>query len=105
MPDAKQTTLALLDDLFADYEPRDFAVRLWDGTTWGEPTRFTLAPAHPGALRAMLLPPSQLTLAEAYVYGDFDIEGDIHAIFPLADHLLVGRFGRRERLGLARRLL
>ena len=109
MPDAAQTTLSIVEDLFGAYRPRDFAVRLWDGTTWGpdpgEEARFTFVLEHPGALRAMLLPPSQLTLAEAYVYGDFDIDGDINAIFPFADYLLVGRFGLGERLGLGRRLL
>ena len=29
-----QPTLALLEELLGDYAPRDFAVHLWDGTTW-----------------------------------------------------------------------
>jgi len=50
-----------------------FAVRLWEGTTWqaepssGEPPRFTLVLQHPGALRKMFLPPSELNLGEAYI--------------------------------------
>jgi cyclopropane-fatty-acyl-phospholipid synthase len=38
---------------------------------------------HPGALRRMLIPPGELTLAEAYLRGDFDIEGDIIAAMSL----------------------
>jgi cyclopropane-fatty-acyl-phospholipid synthase len=85
-------------------------VRLWDGTTLpahpGHEARFTLVLTHPGSLRAFLWPPSQLTMAEAYLYGDVDVEGDLDAVFPLADHLLVRRrWTRRERLALAARLL
>ncbi|HEX6554950.1 MAG TPA: hypothetical protein VF026_19440 [Ktedonobacteraceae bacterium] len=66
-----ETTLSLLQDLFDFYHPRDFAVRLWDGTLWpadeGQPTHFTLVLQHPGALRAMFLPPGELALGEAYI--------------------------------------
>ena len=80
----------LLDTLLADYPRRDFQLRLWDGSTWGteEQPRFTLVLKHAGALRAMFLSPSELTIGEAYVYDDFDIEGDIEAAFDLADYLL-----------------
>ena len=68
---ALQTTLSLLQDLFSSFHLYNFAVRLWDGTTWeaqpGEPTRFTLVLQHPGALRKMFLPPNDLTLGEAYI--------------------------------------
>jgi cyclopropane-fatty-acyl-phospholipid synthase len=53
----------------------------------GQP-RFTLVLKHPGALRAMFSRPSEPTLGEAYIYYDFDIEGDIEAIFEWADYLL-----------------
>jgi predicted O-methyltransferase YrrM len=39
------------------------------------------------------------------VHGDLDIEGDLEAVFPLADWLLVDRrWGRREQLQLLRRV-
>ena len=108
MADPRTTTLEVIEELFAKYPGRDFAVRLWDGTTWpgngGEP-RATLVLKHPGSLRAMLLPPTQRVAGEAYVYGDVDIEGDVFGIFPVADYLLRERaLGLREKLGLARRL-
>ncbi len=101
---------AFLRELFREYGPRDFAVRLWDGSTLdptaGEEARFTLVLNHPGSLRAMFWPPTELTLGEAYIYGDFDLEGDVTASFRLADHLLRERhWATRERLKLALDLL
>jgi cyclopropane-fatty-acyl-phospholipid synthase len=82
--------MAIIRDVLGDYHPRDFAVRLWDGTTWGaepgQPARFTLVLNHPGALRKMLLPPMELALGEAYIYGDFDVEGDMEGVYLLGDH-------------------
>ena len=97
---AKVRTLTILQRLLADYPSQEFAVRLWDGTIW--PTeaemlpRFILVLNHPGALRRMFLPPSDLNLGEAYIYGDFDVEGDLIAAFRLADyfqHLDLGLAG------------
>jgi cyclopropane-fatty-acyl-phospholipid synthase len=106
--DAAERTLALLDELFAGYR-RDFAVRLWDGTERGpdtdEPPRFTLVLKHEGALRAILSTPSrlQLSFAEAFLHGDVDVEGDLEAVFPLADFLFIERsWGKREQLQLLR---
>src|SRR6185312_14657466 len=88
---ALQTTLSLLQDLFGSMQPGNFAVRLWDGTVWrpeaagSESPCFTMVLQHPGALRKMFLPPNELTLGEAYIYNDFEIEGDIEAVFPLAE--------------------
>ncbi len=94
---------SLLERLLTAYPRRDFQVRLWDGTTWGmeEQPRFTLVLKDPEALRTIFLDPSELTLGEAYIYDDFDIEGDIEAAFDLADHLLSRQSGVHERLQMA----
>jgi cyclopropane-fatty-acyl-phospholipid synthase len=110
---AVQSTLSLLQDILGSSASakRDFAVRLWDGTVWrpepaaGEPARFTIVLQHPGALRKMFLPPNELTLGEAYIYNDFDIEGDIEAVFSIADQFLEGRWGKVEQLRYGQRLL
>ena len=107
--EAARRTLAVLDELLRDYRPRDFGFRLWDGTTVppeaGEESRFTLVLRHPGSLRALLWPPTQLAMSEAYLHDDIDVEGDIAGVFRLADHLLARPWTLRERLGLARNLL
>jgi cyclopropane-fatty-acyl-phospholipid synthase len=101
-------TRAFLQELLSDY-PGAFAVRFWDGTLWeanaGSEPEFTLVLRHPGAVRAMFWPPGELTVAEAYVYDDFDVEGDLEAVFPLAEHLLAREPGLAERLRGMRRLL
>jgi cyclopropane-fatty-acyl-phospholipid synthase len=98
-----RVSVDLLENLLAAYPRRDFQVRLWDGSIWvgGEQPRFTLVLKHPGALRAMFLSPSEFTLGEAYIYDDFDIEGEIVAAFDLADYLLRQERGLPERLHLA----
>ena len=79
-----------LDTFLADYPRGDFQVQFWDGTVWGTAKHpcFTLVLKHPEALRSMFLSASELALGEAYIYDDFDIEGDIEAAFDLGDYLL-----------------
>jgi len=92
-----------LETLLADYPRRDFQVRLWDGTTWGaeKQPRFALILKHPEALRAMFIEPSELKLGEAYIYDDFDVEGDIEAAFDFADQLFEPGHNRSKGLHLA----
>lgn len=96
--------LAFLQELFQDYGPRDFAVENWDGTSWqpqpGQFRRFTWKINRPGALHAALAEGSQLALAEAYIYGDFDIDGDMEAAFRLADYLASRKWSLQEKLRL-----
>lgn len=96
-------TMSFLDELFGSIEPRDFAIRLWDGTTWGpgagQKARFTIVLNHPGSLRAMFVPPNDLNAGEAYIYGDFDVEGDMESVARLADRLDILR---NDRIALAR---
>ncbi len=103
------TGLAFLRTLLRDCRPRDFTVRLWDGATWdpeaGQPSRFTLAIHRPEAMRGMFWPPTELALGEAYIRGDFDIEGDFESAFVLADYLAAFRPRLTERLALARLLM
>lgn len=83
--------LSVLKALLEGYHARDFAIRLWDGTVWeaefGDEAKFTIVLKHRDALCKMVAPPRDLALAEAYVYDDFDIEGDIEAALALGDHL------------------
>jgi cyclopropane-fatty-acyl-phospholipid synthase len=97
---------AVLERLLEAIRPREFAVRLWTGETInpepGCPARFTLVLNHPGALGRMLWPPSDLTIGEAYIRGDFDIEGDLIAAFSLREHFTRPPFSLREGLRLVR---
>jgi cyclopropane-fatty-acyl-phospholipid synthase len=78
---------AVLEDVFGPVASRRFAVRFWEGTADSpamEP-RFTIVLESPGALRRMLLPPTELALVESYIFGDVDIEGNIEAAAELGD--------------------
>jgi cyclopropane-fatty-acyl-phospholipid synthase len=73
--------------LFGPPAERPFAVRYWDGTREapdGDPS-FTLVVARPGALREMLLPPTELSVVEAYLTGSVDVEGDLSAAISISD--------------------
>ncbi|MEJ5198487.1 MAG: cyclopropane-fatty-acyl-phospholipid synthase family protein [Anaerolineae bacterium] len=100
-------TLRILESLFDAGARQRVGVRLWNGACWPDdaPRPATLVLKHPGALRAMLLPGHELGLAEAYLYDDFDIVGDIEAVFGLADALAEATSGWRKKLVTARELL
>lgn len=103
------TTLDILDDLFADIEPSNFEVRLWDGTRWapqsdGEPA-FTIVVEKPSALRRLLQPGSEAALAEAYLTGDLSVEGDIFAVTDVALAIMKQQYSLAQKARLAFRLL
>ena len=101
--------MALVHELLREYQPRNFAVELWDGSRWdphaGQFCRFTWRINHAGALRAAFRSDRQVALGEAYIYDDCDIFGDILAIFQLAEHLSEKHFSAAEKLRLSGLLL
>src|SRR5581483_9313240 len=99
----ESSVLALLDRVLADFHQEEFEVRLWNGTVWrrGGAPKFTLVLQHPGALRAMIQDANELKLGEAYIYDDFDIEGDIFRAVRLGQYLLNGEFRASELLEFA----
>jgi cyclopropane-fatty-acyl-phospholipid synthase len=85
-------TLAILRLALHDYHPRDFKIRLWNGSELPAETsspRFTLVLKRPDALRSMLRnTTTDLFIAEAYIWGKLDVEGDLEAAMPMAQHLM-----------------
>jgi cyclopropane-fatty-acyl-phospholipid synthase len=99
------TARAILKLLFGPPSRRAFAVRFWNGRVEELPfpriPRFTVILRKPGALRRMLLPPSELALGEAYLRDDFDVEGDLEGAVSLAETIS----GRLRSPATAARLL
>jgi cyclopropane-fatty-acyl-phospholipid synthase len=89
--DSTTKELTILQLLLGDYHPRDFTISLWDGSQWPAETnspRFTLILKHPHTLRRMLQSGrADLSISEAYIYGDLDLEGDLEAAMPVAHRL------------------
>src|SRR5688572_19908192 len=87
-----ERALRVLNTLLGSYGPRDYAVRLWDGTVQpaehGRPTHFTLILNRPDVLWRMFAPPSERAIGEAYAYGDFEVEGDIMKMLDLVNHIV-----------------
>src|SRR5207247_8896901 len=100
-------TCRILSEIFANCSLEKICVRLWDGTAWPDerPRDAMLVLKHPGTLGRMFLPGTEVGLAEAYLYDDFDIEGDIEAAFQIADFLLERLGDWKKKLKLGGRLL
>jgi cyclopropane-fatty-acyl-phospholipid synthase len=97
----------ILEELFDRQATARVGVRLWDGTSWPDtaPRPATLVLRHPGALRAMFLPGTEVALGEAFIYDDFDVEGDLEQVFEIADGLTHAAEGLRKKIRLGGALL
>jgi cyclopropane-fatty-acyl-phospholipid synthase len=76
--------------VFGPAATRTFDVRFWDGTLelgGASTAAFRLAINRRGALRRMLLLPNELSIVEAYLCGDIDIDGELEAAMGLADEI------------------
>ncbi|MGH8875509.1 MAG: class I SAM-dependent methyltransferase, partial [Acidimicrobiia bacterium] len=103
MSGALELSRAVYDKLAAASTVLPPRVRAWNGQVWGpESAPATLVLNHPGALRALLLPPTELTAGEAYVFGDVDVEGDLLAVLEFVATLRHLVWDRRAALGIVR---
>lgn len=79
----------VVEALFGPPRERTFTVRYWNGSEESpgvtSDTSFTLWFRRPGALRRMLLPPSELSITEAFIAGDVDLLGDAERAMFLGD--------------------
>ena len=86
--DALSRCRVVLAALFGEPRGRSFDVKFWDGSIdRGSSQRapFTLVFNRPASLRRMLLPPNELSIVEAYIGGDVDIEGSLEAASNLGE--------------------
>jgi cyclopropane-fatty-acyl-phospholipid synthase len=97
-----------IDTLFGAPAARSFDVRYWDGTVETAhhgAVPFTLVIKTPSALRQMLLPPSELSIVEAYLSGVVDVEGELSAAVALGEAIKGRLSSVRTLVSLTRDLL
>jgi cyclopropane-fatty-acyl-phospholipid synthase len=95
----------MLDALFEDYRGASFGVRLWDEWSWdtaadGCPKCVLIFHSH-SSLKTLLAHPSELTLGEAFLAGQIDVEGDLFAVFEVVEYVFRRPQGRRRRFAEA----
>lgn len=86
-----------------------FRVRFWDGEEWSVPSKgkpgFTLVLRSPGAIRNTIFPPTELNATEAYLFDEFEIEGDMFAVFETAYELAGMKRSKGDLLRLLTRVI
>jgi cyclopropane-fatty-acyl-phospholipid synthase len=84
--------------------PREFDVHVGGDIVVGSPfePEFTLAFADAGALRRAFRPPIELSLGEAYVRGDLDIDGDLRAGYAAMRRVIEGPWSNARVRALTR---
>ena len=91
-----------LDSLLHGYEGPPFALQLWDGWIWRSPgaaePACTIRIANSHALRSLVTEGSQLSLGEAFVHQEIDVEGDLFSVFAPVQHVLAHPAPLRTRL-------
>ena len=82
----------LFNELFRNYGEPAFVIYAYDGWHWRssrtQAPKCTVVVRTPKGLRSLLANPTELTLGEAFINGDLDVEGDIFSIFPIAEQLI-----------------
>jgi len=94
--------ITLLQSLFEQYTGPAFSIRLWDGWSWTSSERerpvCTIVFNSSGALQSLFLRPSEITLGEAFLSKEIDVEGDLFSVFDVAEHIFHGPRGQRRRI-------
>lgn len=89
LSDSLKRARDVVSAIFGSSSERTFTVRYWDGFEEApgisSDTLFTLWFTRPGSLRRMLLPPSELSIAEAFIDRDVEIEGNAEYAMHLGD--------------------
>jgi cyclopropane-fatty-acyl-phospholipid synthase len=78
--------------------PLPFRLRAWDGSTAGPADAPVVVLRNRRALRRLLWQPGELGLADAYITGDLDVEGDLAGGLSSVRTALAGRGPVRPRL-------
>ncbi len=94
MIDSSEQRARALATLFRSYDGSPFSIRFWDGWQWfsspGATPICTIVLRDSKSLQIFLAAPDEISLGEAFIRGDLDVEGDIFSVFSMAEHILDG---------------
>lgn len=105
---ALERSRAIFNRLFGPPSQRGFDIRYWEGSADEgrvRPAPFTIVVRRRGALRRMLLPPSELSIVEAFLSGDLDVEGNLELAATLGDAINARLKSPREAAAIMRDVL
>jgi len=98
MFDSSERRRVALKSVFEDYDGLPFSIRFWDGWQWsvssGAAPVCRVVLRNPKSLQILLAAPNEISLGEAFIRCDLDVEGDLFSVFSIADHIL----SRQENL-------
>lgn len=81
-----------LKSVFEGYDGSPFSIRFWDGWQWSAPSgaapECTIILRNEKSLQVLLAAPNEMSLGEAFIRRDLDVEGDFFSVFSIADHIL-----------------
>jgi cyclopropane-fatty-acyl-phospholipid synthase len=93
---------AAFHSIFEGYDGPAFAIRLWNGEQWfstaNENHVCTIVLQTPKALESLVANPNEITLGEAFIREDLEIEGDLISAFGIGEHLFDRPRGVRQRI-------
>ena len=81
-----------LANLFHEYDGPPFSLRLWDGWHWNStqdhPSTCTVVIHTPDAFSSLAGNADEVTLGEAFVHKELDVEGDLFSAFSIIEFLV-----------------
>ena len=107
-PSTQSTLASIFDLLLEGYQNGDFLIRVGDRVLKkpsDRAARYALVFRAPETVRRMFMSPSERSFGEAYIDADFDIEGDLNAVFPLVDYVRNRPLSIAQNLRMIRLLL
>lgn len=90
-----------LAGLFQGYDGPAFSLRLWDGWQWNlandQTAACTIVIHTPHALASLAGSADEVSLGEAFIHKDLDVEGDLFSAFPIVEYLMQRPHDLRRR--------
>lgn len=101
----KETLIRIIKISLADFPSASIAFKFWDGTVFNPNNiplpALTVHLKDPEKFLALLVPPDELKLAEAYFLDVFDLEGDLAVAVETGDKLSRKKWNKSELAKLA----